>query len=267
VALDKNELEKRIAASIAGTDGTVGVALASLKEDESILINSREVFHAASIIKIVILAELLRQVESGEKSLYSEVVLTDEHKIGGAGVLQELHSGLALTVEDCAILMIIVSDNTASNILIDTTGMDRINALIREAGMECSALRKKFMIELSDPSIFNVTSPGDTMLLLKKLYNREILGPEMTDKALDILSRQQYREKIPLYLPEELKIANKTGEVTGVRHDAAIVYLKEEPYVLVVFTKDQSDPLRADRIIGEISRDVFTYFSGKAKKE
>ena len=104
-------------------------------------------------------------------------------------------------------------------------------------------------------------------LLLKKLYNREILGQAMTDKALDILSRQQYREKIPLYLPEELRIANKTGEVTAVRHDAAIVYLNEEPYVLVVFTKDQSDPLRADRIIGEISRDVFNYFSEKVKKE
>jgi len=267
VTVEKKELEKRITASIAGTDGTVGVALASLRDDDSILINPHEVFHAASIIKIAILAELLRQVESGEKSLDSEVILREEDKIGGAGVLQELHSGLSLTVEDCATLMIIVSDNTASNILIDIAGMERINALLRAAGMEHSALRKKFMIELADPSIFNVTSPGDTMLLLKKLYNREILGQAMTDKALDILSRQQYREKIPLFLPEELRIANKTGEVTGVRHDAAIVYLNEEPYVLVVFTKDQSDHLRADRIIGEISRDVFTYFSGKGKKE
>ena len=168
MTVDKKELKKRIIASIAGTDGTVGVALSSLRDDDSILINPHEVFHAASIIKIAILAELLRQVETGEKSLDSEVILREEDRIGGAGVLQELHSGLSLTVEDCATLMIIVSDNTASNILIDIAGMERINALLQAAGMEHSALRKKFMIELADPSIFNVTSPGDTIAAAEK---------------------------------------------------------------------------------------------------
>ncbi len=265
--MDKDELESRILASIARTDGTVGVALASLSDDELIEINSHEVFHAASIIKVAILVELFRQSESGEISLDSPVILREEDKIGGAGVLKELHTGLSLTVKDCAVLMIVLSDNTASNILTDLVGIERVNALLREVGMEDSALRKKFMIELADPSIYNVTTPGDTMRLLKKLYKEEILGAAMTDYAIDILSRQQYRDKIPLHLPEELKIANKTGEVTGVRHDAAIVYLSEKPYILVVFTKDQSDHLRADAIIGEISRDVFTHFREKAKKE
>jgi len=265
--MDRKELEKRIAESIGRTDGTVGISMVSLKDGESIQINADEVFHAASIIKIAILAELLRQVEKGGISLGSELVLRAGDKTGGAGVLNELHTGLRLTVEDCATLMIIVSDNTASNMLIDLTGMDKVNALIQQIGMKRSALRKKFMIELEDKSIINVTSPGDTALLLRKLHDNEILGPAMTEKAIDILSRQQYREKIPLHLPEDLKTASKSGEVTGVRHDAAILFLEEEHYILVVFTKNQSDHLRADRVISEISRDVFAYFSGKAKKE
>lgn len=254
-------LEDLLQPVIQRLDGTIGVAVKALHKDFQFLTNAGEVFHAASIIKVPILIELFRQVQKGVVPLEQEVILRDSDKIGGAGILMELHQGISLTVRDLAILMIVISDNTASNLLIDIVGLDRVNRMMDEMGMSGSRLKKKFMIPSPDPGIFNVTTPCDTMSILEKLYKGEILSGDLTSEAIEILSRQQYREKIPLLLPPDMKIAHKTGEVSGVRHDAGIVFLEDNPYVICLFTKDVGNELAADRIIAEVSEIVFTYFS------
>jgi beta-lactamase class A len=263
--MKKEVLERRMRQHITRLRGTMGVAVKSLNGAYEFYHKEHEVFHAASIIKIPILLELYRQVEQQTLSLERRMVLSDDHKVGGAGVLNELHEGLILTIKDLAILMIVVSDNTASNMLIDVVGEERVNCLLRQMGMRNSALRKKFMIELADPSIINLISPYDAMVIMERLYEGEILSKPLTAEVLDILSRQQYREKIPLLLPEDLQVANKTGEVTGVRHDVGIVFLQDNPYVLSLMTKDVADNLEADRTIAEISKILFDFFAEKSQ--
>ncbi len=258
-----DDLKKAITGRARELTGTIGIALHSLKDSTEFYLKEQEVFHAASVIKIALLIELFRQVDRGGLSLDDNFVLAEEHKIGGAGVLKELHAGLVLTVRDLAVLMTVVSDNAASNMLMDLVGIDNVNALLKEAGALGSVLRKKFMVELSDPAIINEMTPLDTLLLLKKLYEGSLLSEVGRDEVIRILCRQQYNEKIPLFLPESLPIAHKTGEVTGVRHDAAIVLHPERPYILVIFTSDLADPLEGDRAIADISLIVYRHFSGR----
>jgi len=253
----KQALEKRALA----LNGTLGMAFHSLKDGREIFINGTEVFHAASIIKIAILIELFRKADRGVLSLDDRVVLSEKHRIGGAGVLKEMHDGMVLTLRDLAILMTVVSDNVASNMLMDLVGMDDVNLLLNEAGAKGSALRKKFMVELADPTVINEMTPLDAMLLLLMLYDGSLLSRAGRDEVINILCRQQYNEKIPLFLPEGLPVAHKTGEVTGVRHDAALILLEDNPYILVVFTKGLADPLEGDRAIADISLAVYRHFS------
>ncbi|MDQ7822135.1 MAG: serine hydrolase [Candidatus Eremiobacteraeota bacterium] len=251
----------KLAAMAQALRGTMGFAIKSLEGSEAFYHRAEERFHAASIIKMAIAGELYRQIEKGLRRRDETVRLAAEFKVDGAGVLKELHDGLELTVSDLAALMIVVSDNTASNMLIDLVGMDQVNSLLEHLGMTGSRLVKKFMLSHPDPSFFNYTTPRDTLVLLEKIYRGEFLSHTSAGEVLGILERQQYREKIPLFLPEELRIAHKTGEVTGVRHDAGIVLLERNPYVICLFTRDLEDPLEGDRVIAEISREVFHYFS------
>jgi beta-lactamase class A len=256
-------LKKALIERAESLDGEMGIAFLSLRDKEEFLYKEHEVFHAASIIKLAIGAELFRQVDRGMLDLDEGALLTEGNKIGGAGVLKELHNGLVLTVRDLAILMIVLSDNVASNMLIDLVGMEKVNVLMREVGMKESRLRKKFMVELSDPSIINEMTPFDTMLLLQSIQDGPLLSVSSRKEVIDILCRQQYNEKIPLFLPEDLFVAHKTGEVTGVRHDAALVFLPHSPYILVTFTKALKDPLEGDRAIADISLLVYTHMMKK----
>lgn len=198
-------------------------------------------FPAASVIKVPVLLELLRRADSGELSLDERVVLQSGHKVGGAGVLLEMHDGLELTLQDLAHLMTVVSDNTASNLLIERLGMDNVNVWMRSNGMHGSHLGRHFM-ETPSKERDNWMTPADAALCMRAC------GP----RALEILRRQQYREKIPLMLPEETSVAHKTGELEGVRHDAAIVE-GPHPYVLVLFTAEGGAAWHVDRALAELS--------------
>jgi len=214
-------------------------------------------FPAASVIKVPILLELYRRVQAGELSLEQRVVLREEHKVGGAGVLLELHEGLELTLEDLGRLMLVVSDNTASNLLLDLLGMEAINASMQSWGMPGARLGRRFM-EPATPERDNRMTAADAGRCLEMLWRSEILSEPLRTQALDTLKRQQYREKIPLMLPEDLPIAHKTGELDGVRHDAALIEHPRGPYVLVVLTEKGSHPWDVDRGIAELSLAVYT---------
>lgn len=209
-------------------------------------------FPAASVIKVPIFLELYRRVQAGELSLEQRVTLRAENKSGGAGVLLELHEGLELTLEDLGRLMLVVSDNTASNLLLDLLGMDALNASMQRWGMKGTRFGRRFM-EPATPTKDNRMTAADAGRCLEMLWRGEIIGEPLRTQALDTLKRQQYREKIPLMLPHDLPIAHKTGELDGVRHDAALIEHPAGPYVLVVFTEHGANPWDVDRGIAELS--------------
>lgn len=216
---------------------------------------------AASVVKIPILIELLARAQAGDLSLEERMRLDGASKVGGAGVLLELHEGLELTLRDLGILMIVVSDNTASNMLIDRLGMDAVNRRMEAIGMTESVLGRKFMIDPNALHAKNFTTARDMATCLARLQRGELLDEAMTAEAVEILKRQQYREKIPLLLPEDVMVAHKTGEISGTRHDVAIVLLERRPYVLACLTWDLKDVLAGDRSIARFSRLVYEHMA------
>ncbi|MBI3924878.1 MAG: serine hydrolase [Armatimonadetes bacterium] len=248
-----DSLDRALPPVLGQIPATVGCYLHDLHSGHRFSAGGEDLFPAASVIKILILMEAYRRAAAGELSLEARIRLEEEHLVGGAGVLLELHAGLELTVEDLCRLMIVVSDNTASNLLLDLVGEDSVNALCRQLGLTRTRLGRRFM-ETPTGERENTMSPCDAVRCLEVLWRSELLDAEWSHRALEILRRQQYREKIPRMLPEELPVAHKTGELEGVRHDAALVESSPGPYLLAVFTRDGGDPWEVDLGIARLSR-------------
>jgi beta-lactamase class A len=238
---------------------TLGFSLQSLDQSVARSSHGDRIFPAASVIKVPILLEIYRLAGEGALSLDEPVTLETRHKVGGAGVLAELHDGIQLTLEDLCRLMIVVSDNTASNLLLERAGFDSVNRLMSRIGMKHSHIGRWFM-EPSGPERDNRTTADDATRCLIVLARGELLG-SLTQPALDILRRQQYREKIPLRLPEQIQVASKSGELDGIRHDSALVELPGKPYVLSLFTdfrdRPEMAPWDVDRALAGLSHDVY----------
>ncbi len=255
---DTGSIDTAISSILQPVSETFGVAAWHIGRDEKILINENEVFPSASVIKIPILIELLCQRDEGRLSLDERLHLKDEEKVEGSGVLKELRAGLELTLVDLATLMIVVSDNTATNMIIDRIGTEPVNRRIRGLGLKHTVLaRKMYDFEQAALGKENLCTPYEIMLLLKLAVHGKISSKSTSMEVLEIMARQQYREKIPLLLPEGVRVANKTGSIAGVTHDAAVVYTSAGLYVLCVMTKGISDKVAAERAIAEASKIVY----------
>lgn len=244
--------KKQLAGFLGGVIGTSGRI--------DFQLHAHERFPAASLIKVPVLIHLFNESDHGRVDLSETVVLQEKDKVGGSGILFELHEGILLTLLDLAVLMIVVSDNTATNLLMDRLGISGIQAKIEEMGLTQTLLARKLMITLDAPPA-NFTSPFDMYELYRKLLLGEILSPQSTKSALGILSRQQYNEKIPLFLPKGISVAHKTGEISGVRHDCGIVELEPEKIIVCLLTKDVQNEVKTDRVLAELSLAVYHYYS------
>ena len=219
--------------------------------------NHEQDFPAASVIKVAIMVELFRRVEAGKAHLGERVEIPPERLVGGAGVLFELDPGLRLSLGDLCRLMIVVSDNTASNLLIDYLGgLEVMTAAMGEMGL--SARLGRYFMEPASGTRDNRMTCADAASLLLDLRGGQLLNPGLTALALGVLERQQYREKIPQRLPPEVVVGHKTGELEGVRHDAAIVEHRQ-PYVLAVFTRNGGHAWEVDEHIALTSRAVYDW--------
>ena len=233
---------------------------------------------AASLIKLPILIEALAQVEAGRVGLEDRITLASEYVVGGNGVLRWLRPGLNPSLEDLLTLMIIVSDNTATNLVIDLVGLNAVNARCEALGLARTRLIGKLQLpereqnEAQRRGERNRTSAGDVLNLLTALQEGRLLGTEGTETALRMLERQLYKEALARYLPtdeelaaEPVTVASKSGCLRGVWHDAGVVSRANQPlYALVVMTAgadDRSyDPEQEGlMLIAQISRAVFAW--------
>lgn len=255
-------MENEIRGLCENFPGRVGLDICALAGDERFRLNADESFPAASVIKVPLVMEVFRRAEEGAFSLDDTRKLEEKDRVGGSGALQEMHGGLEVTIRDLARLAIVISDNTASNMLIDLVGMAEVTSFMVKAGMTGSFLGRKFMIDPLSPVNVNYTTAMDMTHCLRKLYHGELLATESSGEIIDTMCRQQFREKIPLLLPPGIEVANKTGEISGVRHDCGIIFVPEAPAALSVLTRDCRDEPAADRVIAETALAVFRYLSG-----
>jgi len=233
-------------------EGTFGLCVRPLEEGvfPTLEWNANESFPAASTIKVPILIEALRQVEKGVLELGARFALEDSDKVGGAGILHELEPGLMLNLRDWLTLMMVVSDNTATNKTIEIVGQDRVNAFLER--YPSTELVGKLQLppeqqnERQRRGERNRTNPRDLARMMFELHTGLLLEPEMTALALNILEKQQYKDMVGRSLPRdssgelEAKVLSKSGEITGTRNDVALVY-GPVPYSIALMTKGGTD--------------------------
>jgi beta-lactamase class A len=250
------------------TEGTWGIHLEDLDKNETWSLNENEPFFAASIIKVPIMAAVFSAYEHGMFTLSDTIVLKREDLVGGSGVLQHLTPGISLTVYDYMTLMIIQSDNTATNVLIDLVEVENIQKTMEEIGMKNSSFYNKLMTVPVKTKGRNIITASDIATLLKKLTMGSIVSYYACEQMIDILKRQQFRDCLPDRFPEpssdiiganvEWELANKTGWVTGIRHDIGVLYIGQRTMNVVVLSKDVDDR-EAKQVIAQIGEYIYRY--------
>lgn len=239
--------------------GSISFYYYNLATGESLEYRAEEKMMAASVIKLYIMAAAFRRIDSGELDSGQMIAMKKADYVPSCGAVAYMHEGLQVTVMDLITLMIIFSDNTATNVLIDLMGMEQINEGLCKLGYkDVKLLRKMFDIEKSRKGIQNLITAGETAEFFQSLYEGTLVSKEASEQMLHILKCQQLNGKIPFYLKalkEEPEIAHKTGEDTGITHDVGIVYGKE-PFI-VCFCGNGTDTPRFERIMAEISLELY----------
>jgi len=187
--------------------------------------------------------------------------------VGFSSIMQGLTPGLTkITNHDIAQFMIAVSDNTASNVLIDRLGMENVNATLRSLGLTKTLLRRHMMdSEAAKRGNENVSTPQEMARLLETIYKGKALNKELTAEFIKQLSTLKESE-IPHDLPEGVQVANKPGSLKGVRTDSGIVFAKGRPFVISVMTQNVRDEHRASARICWIALEAFRYFEQRGKE-
>lgn len=271
-------LEKNIFTILSELEGTIGLYFEDLNTGKKISINSDITFSAASTIKIPLVSLLLRQSEEGLINLNDIVEMDKVNRVGGSGVIKELDRNYKPTVMDLAKLTIILSDNAATNQLIDLVGgPDNVNKFCKELGLKDTLLQRKMMDTKSlEMGRDNFTTPNDMGKILKLLANGQMYSKEASKTLVDIMKAQQLNQKLPYLIPalepddpeifnNEVKegsvvVAHKTGELYKTQHDVGIFYLpNNRKYILAIYTTNLNSDNDGVKIIANLSKAVYDY--------
>jgi beta-lactamase class A len=260
------KLESSILDVDRNLDGVMGVAILDLTDGHKYLLHAHDVFPQASSIKICVLAELYRQAQQGKLKLTDLYTVNAADLVPDSDIMGGLTPGVTrLTLRDLATMMVAVSDNSATNVLIDRVGMDSVNAFLSAQGLRDTHLRRKMMdLKAAAEGRENISSPIEMMSLLEALYRGQILNKEMTEDFFKVLSTHK-DSWIPRKLPDDLKIANKPGELEGVRNDSGVIFVDKRPYVLCVMTTYLRRERDGEEAISDVSLAAWRMFDRIAR--
>ena len=279
--MSQADLRAAIGRELAAFPGVGAFFAKNLTTGDEVSIDGDAVMATASTIKVPILVEFYRQVEAGLTTLDTPLTSTAANYAPGSGVLRDLSLGITMRAEDVATLMIVVSDNTATNMLIDHLGLGAINATMAAMGCPETRLVNRIHFETigKDAKNLAVTTPRSLARLMELIATDAILTPASCAGILGIMRKQHYRDNVPRYLPftpyaEELessdnglRIFNKTGGWTGLRADVALIEWPGTRYVITAFTdRDPDGRFWAENAgaitLGRVSRLIFEHFGG-----
>ncbi|MCP2015514.1 beta-lactamase class A [Deinococcus sp. HSC-46F16] len=236
-----------------GYVGEVGLLVTDLAGAELFALDPDRSFPAASTIKVPLLVQALGEAQAGRLDLSVRVTMTAQDRVPGSGVLHELGAGLALTWQDVLTLMTVVSDNTATNLVIDRLGEGAVNAWLAEHGLTHTHLVGRLQLppdrqtEAQRRGKRNRTSARDQVALLGRLARGELLDAPHTELALSILARQQFRDLLGRHVPRDTdgeplyRVASKSGELRGVHHDVGLLFTPR-PLVVALLSEGGADP-------------------------
>lgn len=218
--------------------------------DENVLMAS------ASCIKVPIAIALFREVENNKIDLNLKIMINKEDMVDGSGIIYEFDER-EYSIKELLIAMLIQSDNTATNKIIDILGIERINELVKEMGLVNTSLNRKIRDVISrEKGIQNTSSSFDLSACLKMLYNKTYLNEKNSNLLLKILCRQQVRNKIPFYIPKKewSNIANKSGSLPGVENDTALFMISKGNFVFTVMSKNLPNNVYGLVTISKVSK-------------
>jgi beta-lactamase class A len=266
------KLDARTEEIAARSDGVMGVAILDLTGGRILLQNADRVFPAASSIKLAILLELYRQDQEARAGAQGKAKLDDIYTFDPKDLVEDSRIMVGLTAgvtrvtnRDLAQFMIAVSDNAAANILYDRVGKDNVNATLRGLGLSKTMLRRKMMdVAAARRGEENVSTPQEMVRLLEAIQKEKVLNKPSNGELIKQLSTLK-GSYIPRYLPEGVQVANKPGELEGVRTDSGIVFVQNRPFAISVMTAYDHDVRAAERDISEVALEAYHYFEMRSK--
>jgi len=292
-------LDEALKGAAEGFKGVLGASVKHLGTGESGNLNGDRLFPTASVFKVPVLVEFYRQAERGALSPEQHVVLTEWDKVPGSGILKELSEGLSVSLRDLLSLMMIVSDNTATDLIVGRVGFENVNATLDELGLHRTRVVRycreilfdlvgvnDLPLEEMTIGLFgklseareyggswslgvednDVTTPNEMNRLLELIVDGEAASRESCDEILSVMGKCQTGQyRVPKYLPtKEVVLQRKTGSLPGIRNDVAVVTVKSSgnQYVISCFTMGAEDVYEAEEAVAQVSRAVYEYFTG-----
>jgi len=241
------QVERALDALVAQAGGELGLAAMNLPTGEELARNDERPMPTASVFKLPLLVELFRQSEAGALDLDERVTLRAEDAVMGSGILRDFSPGLQPTLRDLAMMMVIVSDNSATNLLLDRVGgPQRVNATMRELGLASIVVHRRIVFgEITTNGSLAEAAPRDLMRLVAMLAREELVSPEASRAMLAILGRQRHLEQAPRFIAyrpyagdfgraQPIKVFNKTGFINGLRADTGLITI--DPDVRIAYS-------------------------------
>lgn len=268
-----DDVKKNIQDKLARVEGAFAVAFKDLKTGETLFINEKESFHAASTMKMPVMIEVYKQAKSGKFSVKDSVFVKNEFKsiVDGSTFSLDIADdsadsmyqkiGQKMTIYDLTYLMIIRSSNLATNVLIDLVGAKNVNATMRSFdAKDIQILRGVEDTKAFEKGLNNTVTAFDLMLIYEKMAHHKTVSKKASKEMIKILTDQHFNSIIPKKLPKTVVVAHKTGSITGVQNDSGIVYLPDgRKYVLVVLSKKLTDAKAGAAVLADVSEMIYQH--------
>jgi beta-lactamase class A len=265
------QLKKHLENEIQKSGAEVSLALKDLESGEELLIHAEEMMHAASLMKVPVMIEVFRRAERAKFSLTDKIPVTNQFKsiVDGSSYSllvtddsdEDIYQliGEELSIRDLAEHMITVSSNLATNILMELVGAVNVMETMKEMGIyNMEVLRGVEDTKAYERGLNNRTDALSMMQVMLSIAEGKAVSPGACKEMIEIMTQQKFRDKIPAGIPEGVKVANKTGSITRIDHDAAIVFPEgQRPYVLVVLTRGIEKREEAEQLISRLSRTIY----------
>lgn len=255
-------LKKAVKEEAVRFKGKACFVIKDLKSGREIYWNRHTEVPSASLVKIPIMAYAFSRADEGRLDLKRLVALKSKNIVSGSGRLKNMPAGYTVSIARLIDLMIIESDNTATNTLIDALGMKNLNEYFKKIGMKNTNLSRKMMDMASrSRGVENYTTAEDMALVLEKMYNGTLENRDVSSRCLSVLKCQKMKDRIPKKLPPDTVVAHKTGLERGVCHDVGIVFTRNGDFLIAALTKHSNKKAYlSKKFISNLTLDVYDYY-------
>lgn len=238
-----------------------GVVICDLRRGRQLIINQNKRFPSASLVKVPIMAACFYAQKEGKLNLKDSLVIKNRVKALGSGRLKNMADGTAVNIRDLIEIMVIESDNTATNMLIERLGFDYLNNIFKKVGLEDTNISRYMMdFKSRKKGIENYTTARDIALLFNMIYSGRLINKKVSQECLDILKRQKMKDRIPAHIPVGVVVGHKTGLENSVCHDAGIVFTSQGDFLLCALVKHRQKTSKMPKeFISDLALRVYNY--------